>query len=139
MAEGFRRPPHAGLGARQDLSAADIDRFAQMILGEPVEPFLREAIRRADGRCRRLLFEAALAGAGVDQRKAVESSSIPIAVINGSADPLVNLDYIREVRYANLWERKCHCLDGVGHAPFWHAADEYNVILRRFLQGVFSE
>lgn len=139
MAEGFRRPPHSGLAARQDLSSADIDLFAQMMFGEPVEPFLREAIGRADGRCRRLLFEAARAGAGVDQRKAVESSSIPIAVINGSSDPLLNLDYISSVEYANLWERKCHRLDGAGHAPFWHAADEYNAMLGRFLQTVFSE
>jgi pimeloyl-ACP methyl ester carboxylesterase len=133
MADGFVRPPHAGLAACQDLSAADVELFAHTIFGEPVEPFLREAIRRSDGRCRRLLFEAALAGAGVDQRAAVESSPVPIAVINGSADPLIKFDYISSIEYGNLWERKCHLLDGVGHAPFWHAADEFNAIVGRFL------
>ncbi|WP_225890064.1 alpha/beta fold hydrolase [Indioceanicola profundi] len=136
LADGFVRPPNAGLAARQDMSAADIDMFAHLIFGEPVAPFIREAIRRADGRCRRQLFEAALAGAGVDQRAAVEASSVPIAVINGSADPLIKLDYIDSIEYGNLWERKCHRINGAGHAPFWHAADAFNAIVARFLDDL---
>ncbi|EWY35945.1 hypothetical protein N825_32105 [Skermanella stibiiresistens SB22] len=134
MADGFVRPPHAGLAARQDLSAADVDLFARTMFGKPVEPFLREAIRRSDGRCRVRLFEAALAGVGVDQRGAVEGSPVPIAVINGGADPLIKLDYISSVEYANLWEGRCHVLEGVGHAPFWHAAGEFNAMVDRFLR-----
>ncbi|EWY35895.1 alpha/beta hydrolase [Skermanella stibiiresistens SB22] len=135
MADGFARPPHAGLAARRDLSATDIDLFARAMFGEPVEPFLREAMRRSDGRCRERLFEAARAGAGVDQRAAVEGSPVPIAVINGGTDPLIKLDYISGVGYGNLWEGKCHVLEGVGHAPFWHAADEFNAIVGRFLEA----
>jgi hypothetical protein len=61
---------------------------------------------------------------------------VPIAVVNGTADRLVNLDYIDSVAYGNLWEGRCHRLAGLGHAPFWEAPGEFDPILERFLHDV---
>lgn len=133
MAEGFVASPAAGLPGRRDLSEAEVDEFARMMFGTPVEPFLRQALRRADGRCRQRLFEASRAGHGVDQRLAVEGSALPIAVINGEADPLVRLEFVESVAYGNLWDERCHRLGGVGHAAFWHAAGVFNALVGRFL------
>jgi pimeloyl-ACP methyl ester carboxylesterase len=36
----------------------------------------------------------------------------------------------------NLWERRCHRLAGLGHAPFWEAPGDFNPVLERFLQDV---
>jgi pimeloyl-ACP methyl ester carboxylesterase len=72
----------------------------------------------------------------VDQRLIVESSPAPLAVVNGGADRLVNLDYCDTVAYANLWEGRCHRLRGLGHAPFWEAPGDFNPVLERFLQDV---
>ena len=133
FAEGFVSSPADGLAGRRHLAGAEVDSFAQAMFGAPVEPFLRGAIGRSDGRCRQGLFEASRAGLGVDQRLAVEGSALPIAVINGADDPLVRLDYLESVAYRNLWEGRCHRLDGVGHAAFWHAADAFNALVERFL------
>lgn len=136
MAEGFIGSPGSGLAGRRHLSESDIDQFARAMFGEPVPPFLREAICRADGRCRQRLFEAARAGEGIDQRVAVETSKVPIAVINGGDDPLIKLDYVDSIAFGNLWSGRCLRLSGVGHAPFWHAAEEFNAIVERFLSDV---
>jgi pimeloyl-ACP methyl ester carboxylesterase len=136
MAEGFVASPQFGLASRRDLSDSDVDAFACAMFGLPVEPFLRAAITRADGRFRQRLFEAARAGEGVEQRVAVEKSSVPIAVVNGADDRLINLDYADAVAYGNLWDRRCHRLGGVGHAPFWHASSEFNSLVERFLEDV---
>jgi pimeloyl-ACP methyl ester carboxylesterase len=135
MAQGFAGAPQSGLAGRKILSEADIDAFARAMFGDPVEPFLRDAVARSDGRFRKRLFEAARAGEGVDQRLMVETSPVPLAVVNGDDDPLINLDYIDSVAYANLWEGRCHRLAGLGHAPFRHAA-AFDPILERFLQRV---
>ena len=82
------------------------------------------------------LSEAARAEEGVDQRLIVESSHAPLAVVNGAADRIVNLDYFDTVAYANLWEGRCHRLSGPGHAPFWEAPGDFNPVLERFLQDV---
>jgi pimeloyl-ACP methyl ester carboxylesterase len=95
-------------------------------------------VSRADGRFRKRLFEAARAGEGVDQRLTVQGSSVPLAVVNGSADRLINLDYIDTVAYANLWEGRCLRLAGLGHAPFWEGPVDFNPVLERFLRDVVT-
>jgi pimeloyl-ACP methyl ester carboxylesterase len=136
MAEGFVASPQFQLASRSELSDADVEAFARAMFGEPVEPFLRDAIVRADERFRQRLFEAGRAGAGIDQRAAVESSGVLTAVVNGADDRLINLDYIDTVAFGNLWEGRCHRMSGIGHAPFWHASADYNSILERFLKDV---
>lgn len=138
MAQGFKGSPHSGVAGRQDLSQADIDGFVQAIFGDSAEPFLRDAVARADGRFRKRLFEGARAGEGGDQRVAVKNSLVPLAVVNGAADRLVNLDYIDSVAYGNLWEGRCHRLDGLGHAAFWEGPLEFDLVLERFLRDVES-
>jgi pimeloyl-ACP methyl ester carboxylesterase len=136
MAQGFNASAPMGVAGKQDLSEVEIEAFVQAIFGESAEPFLRDAVARADGRCRKRVFEAARAGEGVDQRLVVESSPVPLAVVNGGADRLVNLDYFDTVAYANLWEGHCHRLAGLGHAPFWEASGDFDPVLERFLRDV---
>lgn len=136
FAEGFLANPAKLPAAKRDLSADEVQAFAGAMFGEPVEPFLRAAIIRSDGRFRERLFAAAQAGAGIDQRYAVESATLPIAVINGSRDPLVNLAYIDSVRFENLWGGRGHRLSGDGHAPFWHSAPAYDALVAAFMADV---
>jgi pimeloyl-ACP methyl ester carboxylesterase len=139
MSQGFRASAHRSVAGQQQLSEADIDAFVEGIFDESAEPFLRDAVARADGSFRKRLFEAARAGEGVDQRLIVESSPVPLAVVNGGADPFVNLDYFDTVAYANLWEDCCHRLNGLGHAPFWEAPREFDPVLARFLRDVATD
>lgn len=136
LAEGFVASPSTGLAGRKHLSEIEIDQFGRAMFGEPVPSFLRGAIGRADGRFRERLFEAARAGEGLDQRVTVENSKVPIAVINGSDYPLIKLDYVDGIAFGNLWRGQCRRLSAIGHAPFWHAADEFNAILECFLNDV---
>jgi len=135
IAQGFIASAHRGAASREHLSDVEIDAFVQAIYGKPIEPFLRDAAKRADGRFRKRVIEAAREGKGLDQRQIVATISVPLAVVNGAADPLINLDYIDTVDYANLWER-CYRLTGLGHAPFWEAPDTFAPYLERFLRSV---
>jgi hypothetical protein len=56
--------------------------------------------------------------------------------VNGGADRIVNLDYFDTVAYANLWEDRCHRLNGLGHAPFWEKPRDFDPVLARFLRHV---
>ncbi|WP_454719051.1 alpha/beta fold hydrolase [Caulobacter segnis] len=137
MSEGFKGSPPSGAAGKKDLSPAEIEGFAATIFGDPPPDFLVEAIARTDGRFRERLFQAAREGAGVDQRDLVASSPVPIAVVNGAFDPLINLDYINAVPFANLWEGRQHRLPG-GHAVFWSAAEAFNALTSRFLADIES-
>jgi pimeloyl-ACP methyl ester carboxylesterase len=136
MSQGFNASPQRGLASKQEFFKQDIDAFVEHIFGESAEAFLRDAVARTDGRFRKRLFEAARAGEGVDQRLAAESSRVPLAVVNGGADRIVNLDYFDTAAYGNLWDGRCHRLRGLGHVPFWEAPEDFNPVLEQFFQDV---
>jgi pimeloyl-ACP methyl ester carboxylesterase len=136
MAEGFIPTPHMRLAGQQYLAPSEIDAFGEAIFGAPVPVAFRRAIERADGLARKTIFTAARAGVGINQRRLVENLAVPLAVVNGAWDPLINLDYFEVPRYANLWEGRCHRLSGLKHAPFWEAPDVFDELLGRFIDDV---
>ncbi len=133
IAGGFSANPHLLLAGKEDLTAEDVENFAQLIFGAPVDPLILRAIRRTDGRARSMMFGALFGGSGLDERQIVETTSIPIAVVNGNDDPLVNVDYIDTVAFRTLWEGHTHRLAGLGHSFFMRAPEVFNPILGRFL------
>ncbi|CCE06218.1 putative Similar to chloride peroxidase and to hydrolase [Bradyrhizobium sp. STM 3843] len=139
MADGFQRSAHMQVAGQEHLSETEIQSFVDAIFGKSAEPFMQAAVARADGRFRKTLFEAARAGSGVDQRQIVETSPTPLAVINGSDDRFVKLDYFDALAYANLWEGRCHRLAGLGHAPFWESPRDFDPILERFLLDIEND
>ena len=87
FSKGFRPSPHFKLAAEPKWSDADVERFGHAVFDEAFSPDLKTALVRADGKARSTLFEARRAGVGPDQRKLVESLTLPIAVLNGAEDP----------------------------------------------------
>jgi len=133
VTQGFRASPHMNLAGQEIFTAEDVENYARATCGEPFEPFLRDAVARTDGRARRLMFESFASGRGDDQSRIVASSPVPLAVVNGADEPFVNTSFVSQVRYANLWEGRCHLIERSGHAPFWDAAEQFDVIFARFL------
>jgi hypothetical protein len=119
IAQAIKSMPTLGLAGKEKLSPAEVDAYVQETVGKSAEPFMCQAAARADGRFRKTLFAKLGANPGPTQRQIVESSPTPIAVVNGGAEPIVNVDYVETVRYANLWQKHCYRLAGLGHAPFW--------------------
>lgn len=103
------------------------------------EDFMRRAVRRTDGRARRIMMDAAVAGRHVDQRTLVETSPVPLAVVTGADEPFVNNAYLATLNYANLWENQIHVIGGSGHAPFRDAREAFDPLLARFLDAVLSD
>jgi hypothetical protein len=78
MAEGFIPRPYMKLAGQQHLGPSDIDAFGEAIFGAPIPVAFRRAMERADGLARKMIFEAARSGAGIDQRWLVENCSFPL-------------------------------------------------------------
>lgn len=137
FAAGFRPQEHMDLTGKENFSEADIQAYARETAGAPA-PFLEAAVRRTDGRARRLMMEAAMAARGADQREVVSTSSVPVAVITGADEPFINNDYLLSFPYRNLWDRKVHVIPQTGHAPFWERPQAFNPLFERFLTDVLS-
>jgi len=82
---------------------------------------------------RRIMFEKFAAGTGGNQRDIVAAAKLPIAVVNGRDEPFVELDFVSNVRFGNLWEGKTHVIDNAGHAPFREMPAVFDAYLARFI------
>ena len=134
MALGFLPNPHMTSTGQEHLSEAEANAYAHTTCGERrYEAFLGEAVRRTDGRARRIMMEAAMSGAGVNQKHMAQSTQVPLAIINGAEEALVNNDYVASLEYASLWLGQVQLIDEAGHAPFWDQPARFNNLLEGFL------
>jgi len=132
---GFQfEDPHMGLPGRKDWTEEETVDFARTSAGEPFEAWMADCARRTDGRARLLMFRKFAEGVGVDQRAVVEGErGVVVAVVNGGAEPYINLDYLDEIKWGNLWRGECVRMDGLKHAPFWERPGDFEKVLVEFL------
>ncbi|KAF1940584.1 alpha/beta-hydrolase [Clathrospora elynae] len=111
---------------------------------ECYEEWMLADAKRTDGRAR-IMMGNVFAGTedagpvGVDQVKVVETEDVLVAVVNGSKDQFVNLDYLDNIKWRKLWRAECIRLDGLGHAPFWEEPASFETILMDFLADCAKE
>jgi pimeloyl-ACP methyl ester carboxylesterase len=139
MAQAFKPSPQLGLAGKQDWSPAEAETFLQGTVGKSAEQFMRDAVARADGRLRKTIFASLDTSSGPSSQQIVESSPTPLAVVNGEEGHLLNLDCFDSINYANLWDKHCYRLAGLGHAPFWESPGAFNPLLERFLADVTND
>ncbi|CDG21556.1 putative Epoxide hydrolase [Xenorhabdus poinarii G6] len=136
VALGFR--PGVGLAGKAEFTQEDVKQFVTDTYAAHAlhEPFIVDAVIKTDGLARQYMFEAFLSPQASDQKLLVETSNIPLAIVNGADDPFIHFDYIAGLNYRNLWKRKVFNLPGIGHAPFWQLPERFNPFLFDFLKQV---
>jgi len=133
---GFKPNPAVALFGQERLSAEEMDIFARGVYGAADAPVFRDALARTDGQARRLMIESLFTGHTADQRQIVETTDVPLAIVDGERDPFVNLDYIAGLAIPSLWEKHCFILREAGHAAFLTHPDRFNPIFERFVADV---
>jgi len=120
--------------ARDDLTPEEEEIFAKNCADPPYEDWMLDCVRRTDPKSRSTMFQAFFRGEYLDQRKAVEETGIPVAVVNGQDEPFINIKFISGLKFGNLWGGKCIEMPGLLHAPFWAKPKEFQDILDRFVE-----
>ncbi|MVA58473.1 alpha/beta fold hydrolase [Agrobacterium vitis] len=135
---GFLPNPEMAYTGNSTLTDEQIEGVVTMALGPSAERdvFYTSAVRRTDGRARQYMVDAVIAGTQIDQRELVATSNVPLAIVNGADDPVINLDYIDSLKYRNLWTHRPLRLADAGHGPHWQQHPIFNEMLRSFLNSL---
>ncbi|PSJ57022.1 alpha/beta hydrolase [Mesorhizobium ephedrae] len=139
LGKGFLPSPHMGLAGKEHFSPEDIDAYARSTCGEPYDQLLYDAVKRTDGRARKLMLGKFAEGVGRDQSRIILGDTPPIAVFNGADEPFVNVAFVDTIPFSNLWEGRKHVIDKSGHAPFWDSPDRFDPVFDRFLKSLEGE
>ncbi len=125
------------LTGQEHLDDEEAQQYARATCGSRhYEDFLCEAVRRTDGKARSLMMASALRGEGADQRQIVETSPVPLAILNGAEDPMVNNEFLESIAFRNLWQNRVHRIPDAGHAPFRESPETFNRLLLAFIDDL---
>lgn len=73
-----------------------------------------------------------------NERDIVETSTLPIAVFHGENDALISLEYLKSIKWKNLWQNKIHIISNTAHSPQLENPTEFNTLLSQFCETVFG-
>ncbi len=137
VAAGFKGMSALSLAGKSRFSPRDARAYADAMLGERVDgrSMVFKTISRTDGRARRWMVRNGLCGIGVDQAEAVRRCDRPLAIIQGVHDPFLNVDYLKKLKYRNLWLNSPVLMEA-GHAPHWSHPASFNRHYSDFLSGI---
>ena len=118
FSQAFKNASAGSLAGKEAWSDENSRDFVHRLFSGSEEQFLVDAARRADGRFRQRLFAASAEGLGANQLQVVKTAPIPVGIINGADDPVLNIDYFDSLK-GHLWQGMALRLPNVGHVPFW--------------------
>ncbi|KWV58745.1 hypothetical protein AS156_03045 [Bradyrhizobium macuxiense] len=105
--------------------------------GYSLRPSFFEAdFRRTDGNARGYLGASVQAGRFADEAEIVRNLTIPLAIVHGSEEQIVDLGYLQRLPAPTLWRGQVQVIDGAGHTTQWEKADAFNRTLDAFASSL---
>ena len=132
---GFIPFPEAAMMGQLQTFTEDEAKIFTRAAGTPDDAIMIVDAMRCDGRSRRYMIDAATTGGGVNARKLVEESDIPLCIIIGTRDGGVNNEYIRSLKYKNLFNGKPCELD-TSHAVHFDDPERFAEIVDEFVSSI---
>lgn len=143
MAEAFLPNPVAPLLFQNNLTDNEVQLLgsAYIAASDKTEHLLAdilEQIKSTDGNARSCLLQNIGAGDLQNETDIVKNLKLPLAILHGENDSVINPNYYQLLQYANLWENKIHIISESGHSPQMEQPERFNEILLRFCRHAFA-
>ena len=139
LENAFLPHPSLSFGFTAELSQenmlAYVTTFFRPGMVEIPELFL-EDIALTNGRARANLGASITPGGYQNEIEIVGNMKIPLMIIHGEQEQLVNADYIAKLKMPTLWNGEIQFIANAGHAPHWETPKKFNSLLMDFITDV---
>jgi pimeloyl-ACP methyl ester carboxylesterase len=98
-----------------------------------IAPFFLDDILRTDGRARSGLAASAANGGYRDEVAVVSDLKVPLAVLHGADEQLVNGRYFASLLMPTLWRGAVQTIPRAGHTPQWEAPEAFDALIEAFI------
>jgi pimeloyl-ACP methyl ester carboxylesterase len=142
MARAFLPNPAMGAAFNPQLSEEEMQGFvdAFFIPGyEAGDSRFMDDIRRADGRARAAIAAGIRPGGYRDEVAVVANLRVPLAILHGAQEQLINGAYFESVVMPTLWRGAVQVIADAGHAPHWETPQVFNQLLADFVADCSTE
>lgn len=94
---------------------------------------IAESISTTDPKMRIVMGESTGRGEFIPELEVLNNSGIPIAVLHGEKDSMINPAYFTSIKLKNFWRNSAQLIKDSGHCPQIEKPDVFNKILIDFL------
>jgi pimeloyl-ACP methyl ester carboxylesterase len=98
----------------------------------PIPSFVAADFRKTDGNARGCLGAGVQAGRFDDEVEIVRHLKIPLAIVQGGEEQIVDLGYLQRLPAPTLWRGQVQVIEGAGHATQWEKAEAFDRIVDEF-------
>jgi pimeloyl-ACP methyl ester carboxylesterase len=98
-----------------------------------IPPFFLKDILRTDVRARSSLAASAAAGAFRDEVAIVRDLKVPLALLHGADEQLVNGSYFASLAMPTLWRGAAQVIPAAGHTPQWETPEAFDALIEAFV------
>jgi pimeloyl-ACP methyl ester carboxylesterase len=99
-----------------------------------VPSFFMEDVLRTDGRARSRLGASAVSGGFRDEADVARDLKVPLAVLHGCEEQLVNGKYFGSLAMPTLWRSAVQVIPGAGHTPQWETPEAFDALAAAFIE-----
>lgn len=140
MDKAFQPNPLIGMFFTKDYDPGNIVAFIKIFLSDSnnVPNFIKSDFVRSDGLSRQSLAEAVGALNYKDEVEVVKNLTVPVAIILGKNEKMVNNEYYKGLNIPMLWQNKIQYIEESAHCPQWENADTFNALLLDFCNAVLN-
>ena len=89
---------------------------------------------RTDGRARSGLAASGASGGYRDQVAVVRDLKVPLAVLHGDEEQLVDGRYFASVPMPTLWRGAVQMIPGAGNTPQWETPEAFDALIEAFVE-----
>jgi len=109
---------------------------SEMFSGNDIPSFIVEDYERNDGKARQSIGAVITEMSYADEVAILENIQIPVAIMAGENDKLVNNSYFKTLRVPRLWNNQPSFISDSAHCPQWENAPAFNNLLDSFVKAV---
>jgi len=134
---GFKGLSPAGFAAAP--SDEEIENWTELAFApnfKEIPPFFLDDFRKTDGAARAYLGASAQQGLFEDEVNIVRGLGIPLAIVHGADEQIVDLGYLQRLPAPTLWRKEVQSIAGAGHSTQWEQAQAFDQILDSFASAV---
>lgn len=121
---------------KKELTSTDVNVFTSNLTTENNFTLLKSNIINCDSKFREHIAASITNGDMTDEVDKLEKSTIPIALVFGENDTLVNLNYIKNLSIPGLWQEKIFIIKNAQHFPHLEKPEKFNTLLRDFIESI---
>jgi len=134
----FTNHPLLGLLFKPELSEEEVSALASVIAGEEWHEEIAAMFSRTDPTFRTHFPASFSKGYLSDEYQLLKTSGLPVAILHGDKDALINYQYYGSLDLPMLWHSKPVIVDSATHSPQLENPREFNRILHEFYSEIFQ-